>query len=144
MRKVTSPSPLPLLSLSFSVPFISLTFNRCLSGYVGFVGKDPVTDQIVRSGELTKATPAEVAECLKQYNEVDGEDDTRPKDGGIGKGDAAGTAGDTPATNNLAFGSSAELSHNYKNSEGRMSNAAPVASAGSAPHRQNGRMQLAG
>ncbi|CAM9337531.1 unnamed protein product, partial [Sphacelaria rigidula] len=59
-------------------------------GYVGFVGKDPVTEQVVRSGELTKATPAEVAECLKQYNEVDGEDDNRPKEGGIGKGDAAG------------------------------------------------------
>lgn len=109
--------------------------------YLGYAGADPVTGQLVRSGELVKASPAEVADYLKHYNELDDGDENKDKDrttaGARGGGDGGGRA-----AVNEAFGSGAEAGEprGNKNSEGRASDSAPVASAGAGPyrHKQNG------
>lgn len=57
----------------------------------GCIGSDPVTGQPVRSVELVKATPAEVDEYLKRYNELDGEESSSvmgytPGEGAVDRG----------------------------------------------------------
>lgn len=102
-------------------------------GYIGYVGADPVTGLLVRSGELAKSTPAEVTEYLKQYNELDG--DEKDKDGTAG---AASEAGTTTRGASTGATSGVTSDEREKNSEGRAREAAPVASAGSGPHRKGG------
>lgn len=114
--------------------------------YLGYTGTDPVTGQLVRSGELVKATPAEVAEYLKHYNELDdGEENGR--DGATAATGAAadnfgGVRGAGRGAANEAFGADGRLAdtRDSKNSEGRVKDSAPVASAGAGPYRhvQNG------
>lgn len=114
-------------------------------GYlIGYSGADPVSGQPVRSSELVKATPAEVAEYLKRYNELDG-DENKEKDGQGNRSrenDAAAAASSSSsAAANNARGAD-ETAHGgdvrSKNSEGRARDAAPVASAGAGPRRQDG------
>ncbi|CAM9256853.1 unnamed protein product, partial [Laminaria digitata] len=77
-------------------------------GYIiGYSGADPVSGQTVLSSELVKATPAEVAEYLKRYNELDGDD--KEKNGQqaarSGENDAAAAgSSSSAATNNAARG----------------------------------------
>lgn len=59
-------------------------------GNAGCVGSDPVTGQPVRSVELVKATPAEVDEYLKRYNELDGEE----SGSAMGAGDTSPSPGE--------------------------------------------------
>lgn len=40
---------------------------------LGNMGPDPITGQPIRSEELVKATPAEVADFLRKYNELEGD-----------------------------------------------------------------------
>ena len=108
-------------------------------GYLlGYSGADPVSGQPVRSSELVKATPAEVAEYLKRYNELDGDD--KEKDGQAarsGESDAASSSTATSnarGTNETAHGADAR----DKNSEGRVRDAEPLASTGTGSHRQGG------
>lgn len=103
------------------------------------MGIDPVTGQVVRSGELIKATPVEVAESLKQYNELDGEDESGKGEGGVDN--TVGAAAERPVAH-AAFGSVEGRDH--KNSEGRARDTAPVASTGAGPHRQSGGLRQAG
>lgn len=98
---------------------------------------------MIRSGELTKATPAEVAEYLKRYNELDGEEGEeggRKKDGDNRMG-GEGNSGTVSDSFTRAGGEGVELGDKYRNSEGRGSDAAPVASAGSSVRRQHGVQQ---
>ena len=108
-------------------------------GYLGYVGADPVSGQLVRSSELVKATPAEVAEYLKRYNELDEED--KDKDGTAagrtGENDAAASSGagvNGRGTNDAVHGADGR----DKSSEGRARDAAPVDSTGTGPRRQGG------
>lgn len=110
-------------------------------------GTDPVTGQLVRSGELVKSTPAEVTEYLKHYNELDdGEENDR--DGAtaaaaVGAGAASdnfegGGRGSGRGAVNEAFGGGdggVNDARDSKNSEGRAKDSAPVASAGAGPYR---------
>lgn len=110
-------------------------------GLTGYVGADPVTGQPVRSGELAKATPTDVMEYLKQYNELDGEENEKDKEG------TASTAGTANVGSKPANAFSTEAGGNEtiggdgprdRNSEGRARDAAPVASTGAGPLRQSG------
>lgn len=110
--------------------------------YLGYTGNDPVTGQLVRSGELVKSTPGEVAEYLKHYNELDGGEEN-DKDGAVaasgGAGDNfGGVRGTGRGGVNEAFGANRGLNEarDSKNSEGRAKDSAPVASAGAGPYRQ--------
>lgn len=125
--------------------------------YLGYTGADPVTGQLVRSGELVKASPAEVDEYLKHYNELDAGDEGRGKDKGKdGAGaagaegrDTGGRAGDGGGYDpygggggrggvNEAFGvGGGDNARGIKNNEGRARDSAPVASAGVGSYRQN-------
>lgn len=109
---------------------------------MGYTGTDPVTGQLVRSGELVKASPAEVDEYLKHYNELDQDKDRdgAPAGGGGGGGAAAeASAGDAGGGSrgevNEAFGADGGAAD--KNGEGRAKDSAPVASAGAGLYRQN-------
>lgn len=106
---------------------------------LGYSGADPVSGQPVRSSELVKATPAEVAEYLKRYNELDGDD--KEKDGQANQSGENASAASSSAAMNNARGAS-ETAHGVdardKNSEGRARDSAPVASAGTGPRRQDG------
>lgn len=103
-------------------------------GYIGFVGADPVTGQLVRSGELTKATPAEVEECLKQYNELDGEEQNKERAaGGGGAAAVEGSTGRGQAASPSSGGGGGD-----KNSDARARDVVPVANAGPGTHHQSG------
>eukprot|EP00903_Cladosiphon_okamuranus_P008272 g7961.t1 len=114
---------------------------------LGYTGTDPVTGQLVRSGELVKSTPAEVTEYLKHYNELDdGEENDRDRDGVAAAADGGGGAenvagwggGSGPGAVNEAFGGGDGVlndARDSKNSEGRAKDSAPVASAGAGPYR---------
>lgn len=99
-------------------------------GMIGFTGADPVTGQPVRSGELVKATYAEVAEYLKQYNELDVDESDKDKEGSTSAGPSE-TDPTTAGGRSVGAGSGggAALARD-KNSEGRARHAAPVASTG--------------
>ena len=107
---------------------------------MGYTGTDPVTGQLVRSGELVKASPAEVADYLKHYNELD-DGEGKEKNGATAGGGAAaeasaGSAGDGGrGAVNEAFGADGGAAD--KNGEGRAKDSAPVASAGAGLYRQN-------
>ncbi len=94
----------------------------------------------MRSGELVKASPTEVDEYLKHYNELDKDNDRDGATAGGAAGAAAeASAGDAGGASrgavNEAFG--AEGGAADKNSEGRARDSAPVASAGAGLYRQN-------
>lgn len=94
--------------------------------YDSFVGADPVMGQLVRSRELTKATSAEIEECLKQYNELDAEEQNKERNSGDGGATKASAEG-PPTAGGGRRGAR----------EGKNSSIAPVSSASSEPHRQS-------
>lgn len=100
-----------------------------------------MTGQPVRSGELVKATAVEVAEYLKQYNELDDGEEKEKKEDGGGIGATATAAGreafDEGAKTGEDTGGRREASQGgmrggqqHKNAEGRVKETAPVASTG--------------
>ena len=108
-----------------------------------------MTGQLVRSGELVKSTPAEVADYLKHYNELDDGEENEREGGAAATGGAAadnfaGVRGNGRGAVNEAFGAGGggglNDTRDTKNSEGRAKDSAPVASAGAGPYRhaQNG------
>lgn len=121
--------------------------------YLGYTGTDPVTGQLVRSGELVKASPAEVADYLKRYNELDDGEEGREKDGAPGGRDTGAAAGSAAGGGgrgvvNEAFGVDdgrrAGDAGDHKNGEGRAKDSAPVASAGGGAYRGNHNAPAAG
>lgn len=89
----------------------------------GVAGPDPVTGQLVRSGELTKATAMEVEEYLRLYNELD-DGEEQGEEGGAADQDAG------PPSERAPTGTGEN-----KDGDGRARNGGPVASAGFALHR---------
>ncbi|CAM9696622.1 unnamed protein product [Ectocarpus sp. 12 AP-2014] len=121
--------------------------------YLGYTGTDPVTGQLVRSGELVKASPAEVADYLKRYNELDDGEGGKENDGAPGGRDTGAAAGSSaggggPGAVNEAFGvdddGRAADARDHKNGEGRAKDSAPVASAGGGAYRSNHNVPAAG
>ncbi|CAN0246913.1 unnamed protein product [Ectocarpus sp. 12 AP-2014] len=121
--------------------------------YLGYTGTDPVTGQLVRSGELVKASPAEVADYLKRYNELDDGEEGKENDGAPGGRDTGAAAGSSAGGGgrgavNEAFGvddgGRAADARDHKNGEGRAKDSAPVASAGGGAYRGNHNVPAAG